>query len=171
METMIRQYLEQYEMMAASGNPELMRIFGENDKWAFKEMLKLSPKVAQEWLSKNESIRWHNYLTHEEAEMIASNLVNQDRTKGAHWGVDTFKQALTSLGAEYEDDPFYNFYALWVTANMLYSDHAQSIAEDLGYKTPSEVPNEKMALSMYKKAVEKLRDVDRPRFIRSYYGL
>ena len=171
MEAMIKQYLEQYEKMATSGNPELMKIFGENDKWAFEEMVKISPKTAQEWLSKNESIKWHNYLTKEEAERIASNFINQDRTKGAHWSVEAFKQALNSLGAEHEDDPFYNFYALWVTANMIYSDHAQSVAEDLGYKSPTEVPNEKMALSMYKKAVEKLRDADRPRFIRAYFGL
>ena len=65
--------------------------------------------------------------------------------------------------------PYYNCYALWVMANMLYSDHAQSVAEDMGYKTPAEVLNEKMALSMYKKAVEKLKDVDRPHFVRQYF--
>jgi hypothetical protein len=52
---------------------------------------------------------------------------------------------------------------------MIYSDHAQSIAEDMGQRSPNEVPNEKMALSCYKKAVEKLKDPDRPRFVREYF--
>lgn len=52
---------------------------------------------------------------------------------------------------------------------MIYSDHAQSIAEDMGYKSPKEVPNEKMAVSIYKKALEKLKDADRPRFVREYF--
>lgn len=169
MDNVLEQYLKQYDTMAASANPELMHIFGENDKWAFKEMLRISPKTAQEWLEKNEAVRWHNYLTKAEAELITSNLVNQDRTKGARWGYETFKGAVESLGGEMSDDPFYNCYALWATANMLYSDHAQSVAEDLGYKRVADVPNEKMALSMYKKAVEKLRDADRPRFVRWYF--
>jgi hypothetical protein len=54
---------------------------------------------------------------------------------------------------------------------MIYSDHAQSVAEDMGMSTPEAVPNEKMALSMYRKAVEKLKDVDRPKFVREYFDL
>ena len=169
MEQIISKYMKQYEVMATSANPELMHIFGENDKWAFKEMARLSPKTAQEWLEKNEAILWHNYLTKSEAEVIVAKFINQDRTKGAKWGYETFKNIVESLGGEISDEPFYNCYALWVTANMLYSDHAQSVAEDLGYKSASDVPTEKMALSMYKKAVEKLRDADKPRFVRWYF--
>jgi hypothetical protein len=52
---------------------------------------------------------------------------------------------------------------------MAYSDHAKSVSEDMGYKTPSEVPNEKMARSMYKKAVEYLKDDDDGFRIRDYF--
>ena len=69
------------------------------------------------------------------------------------------------------EKPYYNCYALWVTANMIYSDHANSVAEDMGYPNPEAVPNEKMALSMYRKAVEQLKDVDRPKFVREYFDL
>ena len=31
------------------------------------------------------------------------------------------------------------------------------------------IPNEKMALSCYRKAIEKLKDPDRPRFVRWYF--
>lgn len=166
---MINRYLEQYDKMATSKDPELMNIFGENEKWAFIEMVNVAPKIAEEWLNKNEAVRWKNYLSKSEAETIVGGLINQDRTKGARWGYEAFKNAVESFGGEMSDEPFYNCYALWATANMLFSDHAQSIAEDLGYKTATEVPNEKMALSIYKKAVEKLRDADKPRFVRWYF--
>lgn len=169
MDAMIKQFLDQYDKMATSKDPELMTIFGENAKWAFAEIAVVAPKIAQEWLNKNEAVQWKNYLSKSEAETIVSNLINQDRTKGARWGYEVFKGVVESLGGEMSDEPFYNCNALWATACMLYSDHAQSVAEDLGYKSAAEVPNEKMALSMYKKAVEKLRDADKPRFVRWYF--
>lgn len=42
-----------------------------------------------------------------------------------------------------EGKPYYNSYALATVANMVYNDHTKSIAEDMGYKTVSEVINEK----------------------------
>ena len=54
---------------------------------------------------------------------------------------------------------------------MIYSDHAQSVAEDMGMSSTEAVPNEKMALSMYRKSVEKLKDHDRPKFVREYFDL
>lgn len=80
-------------------------------------------------------------------------------------------ECVEALGGKVYEKPFYNCYALWVTANMLYSDHAQSVAEDMGAASPEAVPNEKMALSMYRKAVEKLKDVDRQKFVREYFGV
>lgn len=171
MEEMIKRYLDLYEDMAMSAKPEKMHVFGNAEKWAFKKMVELSPKMAQCWLDKLEAISWNNYLTKEEAQEIAAALVNQNGTKGAHWAYEPFKAAVESLGGHPSEAPYYNCFALWVTANMFYSDHAQSVAEDMGYKTPAEVPNEKMALSMYKKAVEKLKDIDRPNFVRDYFDL
>lgn len=167
---MIKRYLELYEDMAISGKPEKMHVFGNAEKWAFKKMAELSPKMAQCWLDKLEAMSWNNYLTKEEAQEITANLVNQNGTKGAHWAYETFKTVVAALGGHASETPFYNCYALWVTANMLYSDHANSVAEDMGYKNPAEVPNDKMALSMYKKAVEKLKDIDRPNFVRDYFS-
>lgn len=128
-----------------------------------------NPRLYKEMVERMEATEWNNYLTEAEATKIASALVNQDGSRGAHWPYEAFKNAVESLGGKPSESPYYNCYALWVTANMLYSDHAQSVAEDMGYKTPAEVPNEKMALSMYKKAVEKLKDMDRPYFVRAYF--
>lgn len=58
---------------------------------------------------------------------------------------------------------------LCVTANVVYSDHANSIALDMGYKMPTEVPNEEMALSCYRKAVEKLKDPDAGFHVRKHF--
>lgn len=76
---------------------------------------------------------------------------------------------MKQLGGVPEEKPSYNSYALCVTANMIYSDMAYSIAEDMGYKTPVEVPNEKMALSCYKKAVAYLKDKDKNFQVRRYF--
>ena len=148
-----------------------MVAFGDAERWAFKRLYEVSPKDAQCWLDKLEAMHWKNYLSRQEADEIASHLVNQNGRLGAHWGYETFKGAVESLGGKMYDKPYYNCYALWITANMIYSDHAQSVAEDMGMTTPEAVPNEKMALSMYRKAVEKLKDVDRPKFIREYFDL
>ena len=171
MDEILERYEELYEDMATSGNKEKMIAFGEAERWAFKKMHDLSPKDAQCWLDKLEAIHWKNYLSKAEAEEIASHLINQNGRIGAHWGYETFKAAVESLGGKMSEKPFYNCYALWVTANMIYSDHANSVAEDMGMSSPEAVPNEKMALSMYRKAVEKLKDTDRPKFIREYFEL
>lgn len=171
MNEILERYEELYEDMANSGNKDKMIAFGDAERWAFKRLYEISPKDAQCWLDKLEAMHWKNYLSKQEADEIAARLVNQNGRLGAHWGYETFKGAVESLGGKMYDKPYYNCYALWITANMIYSDHAQSVAEDMGMTSPESVPNEKMALSMYKKAVEKLKDVDRPKFIREYFDL
>lgn len=171
MEGVKERYLELYEDMAKSGQPEKMKVFGDAEKWVFDRVHERDEKLAAQWVDKLEAIHWHNYLSKAEADEIVSKLVNQDNSRGAHWTYDVFKTAVESLGGRMKEEPYYNCYALWATANMLYSDHAQSVAEDMGHQSPAQVSNEKMALSMYKKAVEKLKDRDRPRFVRHYFAV
>lgn len=170
-EKMIGRYRELYEDMATSKDPAKMIVFGEAEKWAFEQMAEKHPRLAEMWLEKIEASQWNNYLSKAEADEIVAQLVNQNGSRGAHWNYETFKGAVESLGGKMSDEPAYNCYALWATANMIYSDHAQSIAEDMGHKSPTEVPNSKMASSCYKKAVEKLKDTDRPKFVRQYFGI
>lgn len=171
MNEILERYEELYEDMATSGNKEKMIAFGEAERNIFHKIAKEHPAIAQMWVDKLEAMHWKNYLSKAEAEEIASHLINQNGKVGAHWGYDTFKAAVEGLGGKMSEKPFYNCYALWVTANMIYSDHAQSVAEDMGMSSPEAVPNEKMALSMYRKAVEKLKDTDRPKFVREYFGV
>lgn len=162
MENMFEKYLDMYEDMAASKDPKKMMVFGEVEKWAFKEMVALSPQKAQQWIDKLEAaLFWNNFLSRSEADAIVANLVNQDGVRGGHWSYDVFRDAVTSLGGKMSEEPYYNCYALWAVANMLYSDHAKSAAEY--------VPKEDMPKYFYTLAVEKLKDRDRVNFVRDYF--
>lgn len=171
MENILERYEELYEDMASSNNKDKMMAFGNAERWAFKRMYEISPKDAQCWLDRLEAMHWQNYLSRNEAEAIAAKLINQNGRIGPHWNYEVFKETVEKLGGKPYEKPYYNCYALWITANMIYSDHAQSTAEDMGAASPEAVPNEKMALSMYRKAVEQLKDVDRPKFVREYFDL
>lgn len=163
MKELIEKYDELYEEMAASKNPARMMAFGNAERWMFHMLAKEHPEVAEKWLTKLEAEKWHNYLSMPEAEHIVSRIVNQDGSRGAHWDYETFKGAVESLGGKMKDEPFYNCYALWVMANALWSDHHKALSEF--------VPKEQEPKVYYLMAVEKLKDVDYPKFIRKYYDL
>ena len=163
MEDLIKQYDELYEDMAQSKDPKKMMVFGEAEKHMFHALAEKHPEIAEMWLTKLEAGKWYNYLSKSEAEQIASRLVNQDGTKGPHWSYDTFRGAVESLGAKIKDEPYYNCWALWVVANMLYSDHHKSTSEV--------VPADQEPRFFYIMALEKLKDPDKPKFVRKYFDL
>lgn len=146
-----------------------MDILGDVCEWMFEQVAAKMPEVAESALSHLAATEWHHYLSEKEMLNISKHLINQDGSKGFHWNHDTFIKAVESLGGLKEEKPFYNCYTLTAVGNMVYSDHARSIAEDMGYSTVSEVPNEKMALSCYKKAVELLKDPDNGFRARKYF--
>ena len=168
-EELIERYDHLYDVMKESKDPKNMKIFGKAEKYMFHELAGVHPDMAERWLSHLEAVCWVNYLSQGEAMNIGKRITNQDGTKGFHWNHDTFVNAVKSLGGVVENKPHYNSYALCVTANMIYSDHAMSIADDMGYKTLAEVPNERMVLSCYKKAVEMLEDPDEGFRVRDYF--
>lgn len=163
MEDLIKRYDELYEDMATAKDPKKMMIFGDAEKWMFHAIAEKHPELAEKWLAKLEAGKWNNYLSKAEVDAIVSKLVNQDGTRGPHWNYDTFKGAVESLSGKMYDEPYYNCYALFATANMLYSDH---------YKSASEyVPKEDMPKYFYMMALEKLKDMDRPKFARKYFDV
>lgn len=168
-EQLIERYDELYDKMKHSQDVKNMKIFGKAEKYMFHELAGAHTDMAERWLSHIEAVCWMNYLSQGEAMNIGKRIENQDGTKGFHWNHEVFTNAVKSLGGVVENKPYYNSYALCVTANMIYSDHAKSIAEDMGYKSAAEVPNEKMALSCYKKAVECLEDKDEGFKVRDYF--
>lgn len=168
-EELMDKYASLYRKAVASKDPKKMKVLGEAQTWAFEQLAKVHPDMAENWLSHLEGLEWENYLSEKEMLNIGKRITNQDGTKGFHWNYDTFTKAVDALGGKTEEMPYYNAYALTAVANMIYSDHARSIAEDMGYKTVAEVPNEKMALSVYKKSVELLKDPDKGFNVRKYF--
>lgn len=168
-EEMTERYRELYDKMKESKDVRMMKIFGEAEKYMFKAIAVTHPNMAENWLSHLEAVCWAQYLSEHEALNIGKNIVNQDGIKGFHWEYEVFCKVLLDVGGIIEDKPHYNAYALFVTANVVYSDHARSIAEDMGYKSVLEVPNERLLLSCYKKALEKLKDADAGFLVRKYF--
>ena len=168
-EEMKSRYQYLYDLMASSKDPEKMQVFGRAEHYMFDALAISNPSMAKEWLEKLEAVCWKNYLTETQAEKLAASIINQDGSPGPHWSMDTFFGAVPKLGGQLEEEPYYNKYALWLVANAHYSDFAKSTSEDMGYQSIAEVPAEKMALSMYKKAVESLKDIDRSHYIANYY--
>ena len=162
-------YKHLYDVMAQSKKVENMQVFGRADKYFFDMMAENNPAMAKKWINMLEPVVWNNYLSAEVAQELAMKIVNQDGSNGPYWSMDTFFSVVPKLGGTLDDEPYYNRYALWLVANAHYSDFARSTSEDMGYQSIAEVPAEKMALSMYKKAVESLKDVDRSHYIANYY--
>ena len=163
MEDYIKRYDELYDDMAMAKDPRKMMTFGEAEKWVFHMVADKHPDLAEKWLSKLEAGKWNNYLSKGEAIDIVSKFINQDGTRGAHWSYETFKAAVESLGGKMHEEPYYNCYALWVTACMIWSDHQRSISE---FVTKDHEPK-----AFYTMAVEQLKDVDKPKFIREYFDV
>lgn len=170
MKEMIERYDELYKDMASSKDVAKMHVFGAVGRWMFCQLAEANPRAAQAALDKLEAVNWNNYLSDAEAKEVCSKLVNQDGSVGGRWTREAFLQAVEKLGGEVEKKPYYNANALWVTADMIYSDHARSIAEDMGLQSPTAVPVEQMVSSCYRKAVEKLCDKDRKHFVRPYFA-
>lgn len=168
-EEMKSRYQYLYDIMASSKDPEKMQVFGKAEQHMFDKLAVSNPSMAKDWLDKLEAVCWKNYLTETQAEKIASKIINQNGATGPYWPMETFFAVVPKLGGQLNDEPYYNQYALWLVANAHYSDFARSTAEDMGYALPDEVPGDKMALSMYKKAVESLKDIDRSHYIADYY--
>ena len=168
-EEMLKEYNEYVDTIINSGDKEQMNVLKEANYWMYKIVAEKLPSLAEDVLSHLAQTKWFNYLSEREMLNINKRMTNQDGSKGFHWDYKTLVDALKDLDGKIEDPPYYNSYALVTVTNMIYSDHAESIALDLGYKIAKEVPNGKMATSCYRKAVEKLKDKDRPRFVRSYF--
>lgn len=168
-EQMTDKYLELYQIMATGKDPKKMKIFGEAEKRIFEQVASTHPDLAESWLSMLESVKWKNYLSMKEAMNIGLKMENQDGTTGPKWAHDAFVSYMQGLGHKTEELPYYNSYALCITTNMIYSDHAKSISQDMGFKSISEVPQEKMAVSCYRKAIELLKDKDENFKIREYF--
>ena len=165
-EEMKKEIYELYDMMAMSHDVKNMKIFGDVHKEMMEWLIQSNPSKAQEWIEKLESVRWCNYLTKKEAEKIVSEMVPK-----APWSYDVWKNAMTQLGLPMEDEPYYNSYALWVVMNQVYTDHAQTIADNIIKKPLAQIPAEQIVPGIRALALDLLLDKDKRYCVRSYFGL
>lgn len=167
-------YKRLYDGMMTSKDVSKMKIFGAAFTDMFGKVAQAHPDIAQAAIDMLAAIEYHNYATKQEAMEMADKFINDDTlisggvepTRGAHWNIELLKGFLTQKNLPLEEKPYYNWAALWLTVNMIYSDYANVLAELLGSKD-----NERIATACYKMAIKKLKDLDRPHFIREYFHL
>lgn len=111
------------------------------------------------------SLNWHNYISEDEAMYAAEKLVNNRGEHGAKWSPDNFFRAAKDLNIKDSEEPFYNKWSLWLTANMIVSDCEEVLLKWCGSD------QRKFVQMTCDFAVSKLKDVDRPKFVRWYFGL
>lgn len=168
------QYDKLYATMSGSKDVNKMKHFGAAFTRMFYKAADSYPDLAASTLEFLAGMDYYNFVTVNEATAVASKFVNDDThlsgasepTKGAHWSMDTLKSFLASKELPLEEKPYYNYPALWLTVNMIYSDFADALVKITGSKD-----NEHIATSVYMLAVKKLKDRDRPSFIREYFHL
>lgn len=162
-ESIVKRYEALYKDLIESRDSVKMQVLGNAVLWAFTEIADKYPDIARRWLEKLEAATWGNFVSESEAADIVNGFVNQNGVRGPKWQYAKLMPAVQDFGGIIECAPYYNKYALFVTMNMLYSDHAESTSEF--------VAEDNRLLFYYKQAIEKLKDPDRPHFIRPYFGL
>lgn len=171
---LIDKYLQLYDTMKHSKDVSKMKMFGTTFTQMFKQVAEKHPEIAMATIELLSAVEYNNYVTMTEAMDVAHEFINDDTSvtglpepsKGAHWSMETLKSFLGVKGLPLEDKPYYNWCALWLTTNMIYSDFANTLVEITGAKD-----NDRIATACYKMAVKKLKDLDRPAFIREYFEL
>lgn len=152
---------ELYAIMANSGDPAKMHIFGEAEKWAFEQINRTNPDMAKKWLDRIEAVKWDNYLCEASAMAIVSKFVNQDGTMGAKWNYQQVMDAVRAAGGNESEQPYYNSWALFVVMNWIASN---------SWKTLSTLTTEdKMPGVVYALALDYLKDPDEQHFIQRYW--
>ena len=171
---MIKRYSELYAIMENSGDVSKMQIYGGALSQLFARVAEINPELAENTLNLLSAIEFNNFASEAEASAVAAKFLNADKvitgaaeeSKGPHWRMDEMKAFLQSRNLPVEEKPYYNWPALWLTVNMIYSDYADTLVEVLGTKD-----SEKLATTCYKLALRKLKDPDRPSFLREYFNI
>jgi hypothetical protein len=167
-------FAELYTDMATSRDVSKMKLFGGAFKQMFDKVAVRYPDPAAETMEYLAAVEFNNYVTSAEAQEVASHFINDDGTltgatepsRGAHWKPEELKAFLVSRTIPLDEKPYYNWWALWLTVNMMYSDFANALVDLLGTKD-----QEHLAVACYQLALRKLKDADRPAFIRDYFHL
>lgn len=78
---------------------------------------------------------------------------------------------ITNLGLPWEDEPYYNGEALYVTMQMICSDDGETLMSTLGMTDLNGNNRDTLFKLIYKLALNKLCDKDKMFNIRKYFNL
>lgn len=148
------------------GDKENMEVAETMFKKAVQTLIDLDQDKAQDFLECFEgTLKYYNYLTEQEAASIVSHFINQDGSKGARWSPEEFFQAVQAFGGDHEYEPYYNKWALYVTANKFASDQGSVVRKWTG--------DDKLryAEACYDLSVTQLEDKDKPNWARWYFDM
>ena len=112
------------------------------------------------------NIKYNNYLSKTEAEKVLSEFINEDGTTGAKIrDYNEFFQIVEELNGNVEHEPYYNKWALYVTANKFASDQHSVIVKWIG------TDRVKYIEACHDLAVAQLKDKDKANWVRWYFGV
>lgn len=162
---MLEKFDDLMDEMVEAKDIRKMKTFANVMRSMFAWMAETRKANAQEYLDRLCSIRWKNYLTADEADLIVSKMNPAAPWKKSEWKNLMEKEAIPTC-----DKPYYNENALYVEMSKQYSDSANSIATLMG-KSVSEVTNAEWARALNMLAVDLLKDADGKYNIRDYFGM
>lgn len=163
---MKEEFLNLFDYIINSNDEHKMHVLGNMVKSMMNHIIATNPTAAQDYIDVLQSVKWHNYLTHKEADQIIANM-----TPKPMWGKGTWEQAMSNLELQMEKEPYYNKCALYVTMSMITSDSGETLSNIMGLSTAQAVTNTEFIKAVYKLALDKLEDKDQMFNIRTYFKL
>lgn len=162
--TLMERYELLYRDMATSKDTQKMMLFGSVMNEMMERAIKNDPSFAEQEIDKLEAMNWKQYLTHREAEDIC-----QSMKPNYKWPLSVWENALNTFKLETERKPYFNKYALWVTMNDIYSNHAETISEKILETKLEEASAEQMVGVIHALALDSLLDKDERYDVRKYF--
>lgn len=162
---MKEEFLELYNYIINSKDEGKMHVLGQITKSMMNRFIDSYPQWAREYLDALQSVKWHNYLTQKEAEQIVSNMIPKPA-----WNHTMWEGMMTNAGFVWNDEPYYNSEALYVTMSMIYSDSSETLMSLMGL-TDQNNSRDVLFKAIYKLALDKLTDKDRMFNVREYFKL
>lgn len=162
---MKEEFKKLYDYIIQSEDEEKMRVLGQVTKDMMYRFIESSPQTAREYMDMLQSVKWCNYLTAKEADMITAEMQPKPAWNRASWS-----NKMQSMGLPVSEEPYYNDNALYVTMCMVTSDSGETLNR---FMDDHNMSAEKDALFtlVYRLALDKLKDKDGFFSIRAYFGL
>lgn len=163
----LKKFNELLDETIERGNNKEMQLTRCMFNQAVEFLTDLDMDLSKEFVERFEGVlNYNNFLTEGESRRILLSFLNQDGSKGAHWkDPDLFFKKLQSCGKELEERPYYNKWALYVTANMYSSDHHNDIIKWVGGDL------DKYFEACVDFSYSQLTDKDRPEWVRWYFHI